>query len=282
MTISSPVGTVGVYKFTLADVFYGGSSEGVGGTSLGLTWPTPGIYTWTLPRHDGPLRIYAIAGRGEGAWGLVAASNAGNVRAYIDLADGSTLTVVTGEDGVNNPRTPAGSAGGGPAGSPFHGGPGGTGTGAWGGSGGGGGSGVLLGSTPILVAGGGGGAGGNGDASGRGIDGGQAGSASGAATAASTTAAGAAGGGDSTAGSGHLGGSGRNRTSALGGGGGGGGWFGGGGGSVGGGGASSWYDSAFHAGGTVDAPSTNGNIVTIEGDWLPPLTGGWSVGFLKF
>ena len=57
MTISSPVGTVGTYTFTSTDVLF----EAV---SLGLSWPTPGIYAWLLPPHDGDVRIFCVGGKG--------------------------------------------------------------------------------------------------------------------------------------------------------------------------------------------------------------------------
>lgn len=111
MTISSPVGTVGTYTFTSTDVLF----EAV---SLGLSWPTPGIYAWLLPPHDGDVRIFCVGGKGgqqRSASAYGKGGGQGRIRGFADLPNAAALTVVVGDRGGDViGGSGAGGAGGGP------------------------------------------------------------------------------------------------------------------------------------------------------------------------
>ena len=144
MTISSPVGTVNEYTFTTTDTLLNGVSLGFGA-----------LTSWTLPRHDGDIRIAAVGaagGRYTGQSG--AAGHGGTVRGYYTASNGASVGLAVGDQGGHG-------AAGGTAGASSYGpgGAAGTSNGGGGGGGGGGATALTIASTVLLVGAGGGGSG---------------------------------------------------------------------------------------------------------------------------
>ena len=122
MTISSPVGSVNTYTFTLTDTLLNGVSLGIGP-----------LTSWTLPRHDGDIRIAAVGGAGGRYTGQSAsAGHGGTVRGYYTASNGAAVGLAIGGQGGHQ-------AAGGTAGTSSYGPGGAAGASNGGGDGGGGG-----------------------------------------------------------------------------------------------------------------------------------------------
>ncbi len=278
MTVDAPVGTLTTYNFA---------------------W-TGGSQTFTVPPHDGALRITVKGGQGgetANAYNLALGGKGGSVRGDLTASAGTTLTLVVGGKGENGSKwsftPPASGSGAGGTPSEFGGGHGGDASGNSGyGGGGGAGSAVKIGASIVMVAGGGGGPrfetlvniDGVSGSDGVGSGGGGGGTTGGGGT---LSGPGAAGGIGATAGSGHVGGNGSNPAS----GGGGGGYYGGGGGGqkagkpwtrAGGGGGSTWVDTTVVAGAVAAGLNSGGHgWIQIVVDELAT-NRGWAVGRLAW
>jgi hypothetical protein len=91
MSISSPIGTLLTYTFN----------------------PTGSAQTWTLPNHDGAIRITCVGGNGNrsGSSPNPGGAPGGSIVGDVVIATGTVLTFVPGYSGANG-ATPTGAQGG--------------------------------------------------------------------------------------------------------------------------------------------------------------------------
>lgn len=98
MTISSPVGTVHTWRFTPTDTLLDNVSLGIGA-----------ITSWTIPFHDGDIRI-SCRGAGGGSWhGWYRGGSGGGVNGDGAITAGTVLDVHPGTAGTS----PSGGVAGG-------------------------------------------------------------------------------------------------------------------------------------------------------------------------